>query len=133
MTVHPLLILSLVAALALNRKSGSRRKLILISFAVYLLVLVATRIYFVPELMAFERSPGSGVSPAEWLARGAALAEVELGPGRRDVCRDRAVTAGADRAGPGSLRAGRRRPTRRLRRSSRANLTPTRLMRRPAE
>ena len=70
MTVHPLLILSLTLALALNRKSGLRRKLILISFAVYLLVLVATRIYFVPELVAFERSPGSGVSPAEWLARG---------------------------------------------------------------
>jgi hypothetical protein len=70
LTIHPLLILSLIAALLLNWKSKSRRKLILISFAVYLLVLVATRIYFVPELVAFERSPESSITPAEWLARG---------------------------------------------------------------
>src|SRR5215213_4736364 len=70
MIVHPLLILSLVAALALNWKSAPRRKLILISLAVYLLVLVATRIYFIPELVAFEQSPGSQVSPSEWFARG---------------------------------------------------------------
>lgn len=69
-TVHPLLILSLIATLALNWKSPTRRKLILISSAVYFLVLVATQIYFVPELVAFERSPRSSVSPAEWLARG---------------------------------------------------------------
>jgi hypothetical protein len=67
--IHPLLILSLVAALALNWRLRARRKLIIISFAVYLLVLVATQIYFVPELIAFERSPESGLPPADWLAR----------------------------------------------------------------
>ena len=70
MTIHPLLILSLLAAVALNWKAGSRRKLILISVAVYGAVLVVTQIYFIPELMAFERSPQSGVAAAEWLARG---------------------------------------------------------------
>lgn len=70
MTIHPLLILSLIAALVLNWKSGSRRKLILISCAIYFLVLVVTQIYFIPELIAFEQSPKSTVLPAEWLARG---------------------------------------------------------------
>lgn len=70
MTVHPLLILSLVAALVLNWKSKSRRKLILISLAVYALVLVVTQIYFIPELIAFEQSPRSQVSAAEWVGRG---------------------------------------------------------------
>lgn len=70
MTMHPLLILSLIAALALNWKSGSRRKLILISCAIYFLVLIVTQIYFIPELIAFEQSPKSTVLPSEWLARG---------------------------------------------------------------
>lgn len=68
--IHPLLILSLIAALALNWKSKPRRKLILISFAIYFLVLVVTQIYFLPELVAFQRSPESNLSPAEWLKRG---------------------------------------------------------------
>jgi hypothetical protein len=70
MIIHPLLILSLIAALALNWKSRPRRKLILISFAIYIVVLVISQIYFIPELMAFKQSPGSNLSPAEWLARG---------------------------------------------------------------
>ncbi|HKR01737.1 MAG TPA: hypothetical protein VJT09_13745 [Pyrinomonadaceae bacterium] len=68
--VHPLLILTLIVTLVLNWKSRSRRKLILISFALYLLVLLVTRIYFIPELIAFEQSPTSTVSPSEWIARG---------------------------------------------------------------
>jgi hypothetical protein len=70
MTVHPLLILSLIIALALNWRSKPRRKLILISVGVYALVLVVTQIYFIPELRAFAQSPQSSVSPAEWLQRG---------------------------------------------------------------
>jgi hypothetical protein len=69
-TIHPLLILSLIVTLALNWRLRARRKLILISFAVYVLVIIISRIYFIPELIAFERSPGSSLSPAEWLARG---------------------------------------------------------------
>jgi hypothetical protein len=70
MIIHPLLILSLIVALALNWKSKPRRKLILISLAVYIPVLIVSSIYFVPELGAFKHSPESNLSPAEWLARG---------------------------------------------------------------
>ena len=70
MMIHPLLILSLILALALNWKSKSRRKPILISFAIYIVVLIVTQIYFLPELGAFRHSPESGLSPAEWLVRG---------------------------------------------------------------
>ena len=68
--IHPLLILSLVLALIVNWKSKSRRKLILISFAIYVVVLVVSQIYFIPELGAFKHSPESSLSRAEWLARG---------------------------------------------------------------
>ena len=70
MMIHPLLILSLIVTLVLNWRLQARRKLILISFAVYLLVIAISRIYFIPELVAFARSPASSLSPAEWLARG---------------------------------------------------------------
>ena len=70
MTIHPLLILSLILTLVLNWRSPARRRLISISFAVYVLVLVITQIYFLPELAAFQRSAESSVSPSEWLARG---------------------------------------------------------------
>jgi uncharacterized membrane protein len=70
MIIHPLLIVSLIIALALNWKSASRRKLILVSCTIYILALVITAIYFVPELEAFRHSPESGLSRAEWLARG---------------------------------------------------------------
>ena len=69
-TIHPLLILSLIVALILNWKARARRKLILISLAIYAVVIVVTQVYFLPELVAFERSAKSSVSPAEWLARG---------------------------------------------------------------
>ena len=68
--IHPLLIISLVAALALNWRSNWRRKLICISFIVYVLVLVVSQIYFIPELVLFKHSPESTVSAADWLARG---------------------------------------------------------------
>ncbi|MBV9928925.1 MAG: hypothetical protein JOZ96_28190 [Acidobacteria bacterium] len=68
--IHPLLILSLVATLALNWRLRGRRNLVLLSFAVYMAVMVVTSIYFVPELRAFAASPESGVPAAEWLTRG---------------------------------------------------------------
>lgn len=70
MTIHPLLVLSFILTLVLNWRSGSRRNLVLISFAIYIVVLVVTQTFFIPELIAFEASPESGQSPAEWLARG---------------------------------------------------------------
>ena len=68
--IHPLLILSLVAALVSNWNSRARRKLIALSFVVYLVILAISAIYFVPELILFKNSPQSTVTPAEWLARG---------------------------------------------------------------
>ena len=69
-TIHPLLILSLIITLSLNWGLKSRRKLILISFVVYVVILVISFPYFVPELIAFSQSPQSGLSRAAWLARG---------------------------------------------------------------
>lgn len=68
--IHPLLILSLIATIVLNWKQKARRKLIGITIVLYVLVILATTLYFVPELMAFANSPNLSVSPEEWLARG---------------------------------------------------------------
>ena len=68
--IHPLAILSLIISLALNWKIRARRKLIIIPLVVYLLAVVVTALYFVPELRAFQNSPSLNVSPAEWVARG---------------------------------------------------------------
>jgi hypothetical protein len=70
MTIHPLLILSLIASLALNWKFLARRKLIALSFGIYISVLIITRIYFLPELLAFAESQESTLPDSEWLARG---------------------------------------------------------------
>jgi hypothetical protein len=70
MIIHPLLITSLVAALVLNWNSPSRRKLIAVSFIVYVVVLLISFSFFVPELTLFKHSPESTVPPAEWIARG---------------------------------------------------------------
>lgn len=69
MTIHPLLILSLLVTLILNWKVKARRKLIAISFVAYIVVIAVSALYFVPELFAFARSPQSGVAPAEWSVR----------------------------------------------------------------
>ncbi len=70
MMIHPLLILSLTITLALNWTCRARRRRILTTAAVYFSIIVATQIYFLPELDAFRHSPESSVSPAEWLTRG---------------------------------------------------------------
>ena len=68
--IHPLAILSLIVSLALNWKIRGRRKLIAIPLIVYVLAIVVTALYFVPELRAFKNSQNMAVSPAEWYARG---------------------------------------------------------------
>jgi hypothetical protein len=70
MIVHPLLIISLVAALVLNWQSSARRKLIAISFAIYVILLLLSLYYFVPELVLFKHSPESTVPATDWLVRG---------------------------------------------------------------
>jgi uncharacterized membrane protein len=68
--IHPLATLALIVALALNWKVPARRKLIAIPLVLYVMALVVTFLYFVPELRAFHASPSSSVSAAEWYARG---------------------------------------------------------------
>lgn len=68
--IHPLLIIALVAALVLNWNSSLRGKLIAVSLAVYVVVLLISFVYFVPELILFKHSPESTVSATEWLTRG---------------------------------------------------------------
>ena len=68
--IHPVAILSLLISLALNWKNRTVRKLIAIPLIVYVLAIVVTALYFVPELGNFKNSPNMNVSRAEWLARG---------------------------------------------------------------
>lgn len=70
MLIHPLLILSLITTLALNWKLRTRRKLIAITMVFYALAIIATTLYFVPELRAFANSPKLGISREVWFARG---------------------------------------------------------------
>jgi uncharacterized membrane protein len=69
MLIHPALVLMLIVSLIINWKLPPRRKLILTSLGIYIIVLVVTSLYFIPELMAFKASPQSTISPAEWLTR----------------------------------------------------------------
>lgn len=68
--IHPLAILALIVALVLNWKIRTRRKLIAIPLVLYVIAIIATLLYFVPELRAFHASPSSSVSAADWFARG---------------------------------------------------------------
>lgn len=70
MTIHPLLVSSLIIALFANRKSKTRRNLIALSSGIYFAVLIITAAYFVPELMAFAKSAESSLPAQEWLERG---------------------------------------------------------------
>lgn len=68
--IHPLLTLSLVVTALLNWKFKRRRVMIGISAGIYLIAIIATAIYFVPELRAFLLSNESNVARTEWIARG---------------------------------------------------------------
>jgi hypothetical protein len=68
--IHPLLIVSLVAAVMANWKTRSRRNLIVLSFVVYVVILLISAFYFVPELTLFKHSPESTLTAADWIARG---------------------------------------------------------------
>jgi hypothetical protein len=69
-TIHPLLILSLITALALNWNLPARRNLIAVTFVIYIAVLIITALYFVPELLSFAKSAESTLPAGEWRARG---------------------------------------------------------------
>lgn len=53
MLIHPPAITCTVIALVLNRRLQARRKLLLIALVFYLLAIIATFMYFVPEILKF--------------------------------------------------------------------------------
>lgn len=69
LVLHPLLILSLLAALVLNWKILPRRTLIALGLGIYAAVLGASALYFIPELFAFAESAGSTLPDSAWAAR----------------------------------------------------------------
>lgn len=69
LTIHPVIIFSIIAALAAHWRDPYRRKMIAIPLIGYVLVIAITAVYFVPELLAFGSSAGSGVSVSEWAGR----------------------------------------------------------------
>ncbi len=70
MLIHPICVLSLLVTLTLNWKLPARRRFLLIAVGIYVVALVTTAIYFVPELKAFAQSSQSNLPAAEWLERG---------------------------------------------------------------
>jgi hypothetical protein len=71
MFVHPLAIVSTIMTLILNWKLKTRRKFILTTFSIYVLVIIATATYFLPGLMTFADSNNiTTVTPSEWFQRG---------------------------------------------------------------
>jgi hypothetical protein len=53
MMVHPLAIIITIITLVLNWRLKARRKLLLVALSIYLLAIIATFMYFVPELLRF--------------------------------------------------------------------------------
>lgn len=70
MLIHPLLILSLIVSLATNWRDAFRRKMIGSTLIVYLIIIVISSIYFIPQLAEFQASPRTGIPAAEWQQRG---------------------------------------------------------------
>lgn len=71
MLVHPIAIISTILTLILNWKIKTRRKLILISFSIYALAIIATAIYFLPNLFMFaDAAIYPNITSEEWDQRG---------------------------------------------------------------
>lgn len=71
MLVHPFAIVSTILTLILNWKLKIRRKLILTSFSIYTLAIIATAIYFLPNLFMFaDAAKYPTITPEEWDQRG---------------------------------------------------------------
>jgi hypothetical protein len=68
--IHPLLVLSLTVSLIANWSDAVRRKLIASTLVVYVVILIISAVYFIPQLAEFHDSPRSGISSAEWIERG---------------------------------------------------------------
>ena|ERR1043166_664527 len=68
--IHPLLVLSLVVSLAMNWRVRFRRKMIAITLGVYVVIIIVSAVYFIPQLGEFRDSPRSNISTTEWQERG---------------------------------------------------------------
>ena len=66
MTLHPLLIISLIISLISNWRDAARRRLIAMTFGVYTTALIVTMWYFVPQLMAFASSAQEVFPESYW-------------------------------------------------------------------
>jgi hypothetical protein len=64
MMIHPVTLLFMITALILCRKSA-QQKYLLITFSGYILILITTAIYFVPELIALTTVEFSETADAE--------------------------------------------------------------------
>ena len=69
MSIHPLIVLSLIVALIANWRVTVRRRSIAIVLVCYIVALIVTALFFVPELIAFQASPQSSISASEWASR----------------------------------------------------------------
>ncbi len=70
MVVHPIAILATLFTLVAHWRSANRRRYILTAALIYALAIVATALYFLPNLFEFAESLNSTVSAAELQARG---------------------------------------------------------------
>lgn len=69
--IHPFTILFTVLALVINWKNTAMRKYIVYAAVIYILALIATFTYFVPEIQEFVKSnQNTSVPASEWLSRG---------------------------------------------------------------
>ena len=69
MTLHPLLIISLIVSLIANWRDEARRRLIAMTFSVYVTAIIVTFWYFVPQLMAFASSAQEVFPESYWDGR----------------------------------------------------------------
>lgn len=60
--LHPLLIISTLTTLVLNWKNKPQRKFIVPAACIYLLAIIATALFFVPQLIAFASYTNSNVT-----------------------------------------------------------------------
>jgi hypothetical protein len=69
--IHPSAIVSTIVTLVLNWKLKTRRKFIFTTLCIYVLVIIATANYFLPNLWAFAQSDkNTMVTQAEWFQKG---------------------------------------------------------------
>jgi hypothetical protein len=61
-TLHPVLIISTLVTIIINWKNRPLRKLILPAASIYLVAIIATALFFVPQLIAFGSTTDSSVA-----------------------------------------------------------------------